>query len=354
MSEHVVITTEGKAGIITLNRPKALNALNLDMVKEMSVALKTWREDDDIALVIVRGAGERAFCAGGDIATLYQDVKDESVDAGLNSAEFFRNEYELNYLIATYPKPYVALMHGIVLGGGVGVSAHGSHRVVTDSTRLGMPEVGIGFAPDVGGTFLLARSADRLGRHLAYTSLHVAAAEAIDLGFADYYVPEDQLEALTEALIFSGNAAVIERFSREIGPGFGDDRAEMVQVYSAASPEETLLRLDSLARAHGPEHWAAKAAKKIRTHSPLGIKTTRYALDKAEHQDLAEALSTEFWTSMNLMLEGEFVEGVRAQIIDKDRQPRWAYQSLEAVPEELAVRMLCPRTGSTFTPPQFS
>ena len=332
MTESVLVSKEGRAGIITLNRPKALNALNLEMIRAMTRTLKEWESDDSIALVIVRGAGDRALCAGGDIAALYADAELGPV--------FFKEEYELNHLIASYPKPYVPLMKGIVLGGGVGVSSHGSHRIVTDSTRLGMPEVGIGFAPDAGGSYVLAQSPDRLGRHLAYTSVHVGAAEAIDLGFADYYVTDDQLDDVVEALASTGDAEGIKKFASDPGESFAGDRAEMVDVYSADSVEETLNRLHELAEKESEEHWAAKAAKKIRNHPPLSLKVTELLLERASVGTLAEALTTEYWMSLNMRTDGDFLEGVRAQIIEKDRNPKWSHSSLEDVDANTVVAVL--------------
>lgn len=332
MTESVLVSKEGRAGIITLNRPKALNALNLEMIRAMTRTLKEWESDDSIALVIVRGAGDRALCAGGDIAALYADAELGPV--------FFKEEYELNHLIASYPKPYVPLMKGIVLGGGVGVSSHGSHRIVTDSTRLGMPEVGIGFAPDAGGSYVLAQSPDRLGRHLAYTSVHVGAAEAIDLGFADYYVTDDQLDDVVEALASTGDVEEIKKFASDPGESFAGDRAEMVDVYSADGVEETLNRLHELAEKESEEHWAAKAAKKIRNHPPLSLKVTELLLERASVGTLAEALTTEYWMSLNMRTDGDFLEGVRAQIIEKDRNPKWSHSSLEDVDANTVVAIL--------------
>ena len=332
MTESVLVSKEGRAGIITLNRPKALNALNLEMIRAMTRTLKEWESDDSIALVIVRGAGDRALCAGGDIAALYADAELGPV--------FFKEEYELNHLIASYPKPYVPLMKGIVLGGGVGVSSHGSHRIVTDSTRLGMPEVGIGFAPDAGGSYVLAQSPDRLGRHLAYTSVHVGAAEAIELGYADYYVTDDQLDDVVEALASTGDAEEIKKFASDPGESFAGDRAEMVDVYSADSVEETLNRLHELAEKESEVHWAAKAGKKIRNHPPLSLKVTELLLERASVGTLAEALTTEYWMSLNMRTDGDFLEGVRAQIIEKDRNPKWSHSSLEDVDANTVVAIL--------------
>lgn len=331
----VLTEVRGSTGIITLNRPKALNALNHDMVHAMTDILTQWRDDEAISQVILRGAGERALCAGGDIGALYEDAK----AGGTEGATFWKDEYELNHLIATYPKPYIAFQTGFVLGGGIGISAHGSHRIVTDSSRLGMPEVGIGFSPDVGGSFLLNQSPDRLGRHAAYTGGHFGAAEAIALNLADTYVPEDQLDALVDALVAAGTPAAIAEFAQDIEPGFGADRAQMVEVYAADTLAETVARLEKAA-AEDPEGWASAALKKIRRNSALGLRVTERSIDRGAGVDLAQALSQEFWMAVNMQRHPEFVEGVRAQIIDKDRNPAWTYPDIDSVPAEVVEDLL--------------
>lgn len=346
MTEEIIHEIRGHAGVLTLNRPKAINALNQSMIDEMTEVLKDWQGDSRVKLVILRGAGERGLCAGGDVAALYHDA----LEGGAAGAHFWKTEYELNYLISTYPKPYVALMEGIVLGGGIGVSAHASHRIVCEDSRIGMPEVGIGYSPDAGGSFLLSRAADRLGRHLAYTAIHVGAAEAIDTGFADYFVPKDKLDSLVERLVESGDPADIEQFTEEIGLGFGEDRTQMVEVYAAETAEETLTRLQELAAKGGEGHWAAKAAKRMGLNSPLGIRVTEESLNRNASMSFAETLTQEFWMSVNMQKHKEFAEGIRAQIIDKDRKPSWEYESIGAVPADVVAAVLEPFEGSVEAP----
>ncbi|HOB57822.1 MAG TPA: 3-hydroxyisobutyryl-CoA hydrolase, partial [Rhodoglobus sp.] len=196
----VVITQRGRLGHVLLNRPQAINALTHEMVVQIAAALAAWATDDSVETVAISGAGERGLCAGGDVTAMYRSAVAEGADAGVEAAAFWADEYALNSAIAHYPKPYVALMTGVVLGGGVGVSAHGSHRVVTETTKLGMPEVTIGFVPDVGGTRLLARAPGELGTHLALTGGTMTGADAIALGFADWYVPSVALPALLDDL----------------------------------------------------------------------------------------------------------------------------------------------------------
>ena len=350
MASHVLHEKRGRAGIITLNRPKAINALTLEMFEEITRILRGWESDPDVALVILRGAGERGLCAGGDIASLYQDAK----VGGTMGQTFWKVEYELDYYIHTYPKPYVAIMNGIVLGGGVGLSALSAHRIVTDDSRVGMPETGIGYSPDAGGTYLLSRSPDRLGRHLAYTGLYVGAAETIDVGLADHYVPQDQLELLVSELASTGDVGVIERFAQPLGPGFGDDRDEMTAVYAAATPEETLERLSELAERNEDDHWSHKAAKAMRRNSPLGIKVAETTLNRGADMTLAEALTQEYWFSLNMQRHPEFVEGIRAQIVEKDRNPSWTYATLADVPANVVSDLTAFDSVPGAVPPEFN
>lgn len=326
----VVVERIGKAGIITLNRPKALNALNYSMCLAVKEALEDFRDDEAVELVVLKGAGERALCAGGDIAELYHDAK----SGGRAGAAFWRDEYQLNHDIATYPKPYVAIMHGIVLGGGIGLSAHGSHRVVTDSTRVGMPETGIGFNPDVGGSYLLSHAAHNLGLHLGLTGIHVGAAEAIAAGLADIYVPESHLELLVEALSEEGIAAW-DRFGEPAGEAFGGEIAEIEQAYAAPTVEGILHNLDNSTAA-----FAADAAKRIRRNSPVAVKVTFEYIRNAKDLSLKQALEEEYIVSNNMHGYPDFVEGVRAQIIDKDRDPSWTPPTLANVDKQLVDELL--------------
>lgn len=322
-NEAPVLTgIRGRAGIITLNRPQAMNALTHEMVALIADALAQWRDHDEVDLIIIQGAGKRAFCAGGDVVSLYEDALAEG-EAG---AQFWAEEYELNQVIADYPKPYIALMHGFVLGGGVGVSAHGSHRIVTDSTRIGMPETGIGFIPDVGGSYLLAQAPDNLGIHMSLTGMHIGAADAIHTGFADFYVPEDRLEELVDKLAATGDVAVIDQLTASTGEAFNGDVPAMAQAYQADSVEEILANLEKL-----DDTWAVKAAQRIRRNSPTALKVSLESLQRAQGGTLAEALVTEYRVSVNSQRSHDFIEGVRAQLVDKDRNPQWKPAQLSDV-----------------------
>ncbi|STC69801.1 enoyl-CoA hydratase/isomerase family protein [Corynebacterium pilosum] len=287
-TEEIQVERRGKAGLITLNRSKALNALNHSMVQQMTQALEQFEQDDSVALVIVKAAGDRAFCAGGDIAVLYEDA----LKKGTEGAEFWADEYRLNVIIANYSKPYVPLMQGIVLGGGVGISAHGSHRVVTDSTRIGMPETGIGYFPDVGGTKLLAEAPRNLGKHLALTARQVGGTEAIAAGLADYFVPDSAVENLVEKLAETGSVDVISEFTESPAEAFNGVIDQMEQAYAPENVQEILENLDAL-QADGAE-WAADAAKRIRRNCPLTLTVVLEAFRRHNGVELGKVLENEF------------------------------------------------------------
>lgn len=322
-----MIRTEirGNAGLIILDRPKALNALSHEMALDIERALEDWRDDDAVQLIIVRGEGDRGLCAGGDVAALREDALND----GHAGADFWADEYRLNLLISQYPKPYVAIMNGIVLGGGVGISAHGSHRIVTDSTKLGMPETGIGFCPDVGGSWILGHAPYNLGIHYGLTGIHEGGAQAIEAGLADYLVADKNIDALVAELCETGQVGVIEKFAAEAPVGFGPRRVDMERIYGADTVEEILELLD----AHD-EEWAADAAKRIRRNSPHALKVTLESIRRARSLTLADALREEYRISCHMQKNPDFAEGVRAQIIDKDRQPKWQPATLGDVTAE--------------------
>ncbi|MFJ3876384.1 enoyl-CoA hydratase/isomerase family protein [Streptomyces sp. NPDC090077] len=334
--DHVLLRTEGHAAYITLNRPKALNALSHPMVLRIEQALTAWAEDPAVALVVIEGAGDRGLCAGGDIRAIYEDAR----TGGTASADFWRDEYRLNALIARYPKPYVALMDGIVMGGGVGVSAHGSVRIVTERSRIAMPETGIGFVPDVGGTYLLALAPGELGTHLALTGAPVGAADALLCGLADHFVPAAALPALSRELAVDPVPEVLRRHVQEPPPGtLAPARAEWIDhCYAAGTAEEIVARL----LASGPA--AAKdAADTLLSKSPTAVKVTLAALRGARRLGpLEQVLAQEYRVSCAALSSPDLVEGIRAQVIDKDRDPRWSPAALEGVTPADVDRFFAP------------
>ncbi|GEB20063.1 enoyl-CoA hydratase/isomerase family protein [Paenarthrobacter aurescens] len=324
VEEEVLFERRGHLGIVTLNRPKAVNALNHGMVQAMLGQLSAWADDDAVATVVLRGAGDRGLCAGGDIVAIYKDM----LHGGTETAEFWADEYRLNALISHYPKPYVAFMDGLVLGGGVGVSAHGSVRVVTERTRTGMPETTIGFVPDVGGTLLLSRSPGEAGTHAALTGAHLSGADALFLGLADHFVPSQSLPALAEALESSTAEAAVGRFAQAAPDSALAAQLEWIDAAYAREDAEEIVR--SL-RTLGDE--AAAAADTIEAKSPTSVKVTLESLRRVRGLSLEEALDQEYRVGLRCLAGPDFREGIRAQVVDKDRNPQWKPPSLAEVRE---------------------
>ncbi|MDO3649880.1 enoyl-CoA hydratase/isomerase family protein [Nocardia mangyaensis] len=328
---EVLIELRDGLGSITLNRPKAINALNHSMTLAITDALRSWAEDDAVRAVVVTGAGERGLCAGGDIVAIHADAKTGTAGADSPTGRFWRDEYLLNALIGNYPKPYVVIMDGIVMGGGVGLSAHGSHRIVTERSKIGMPEVGIGFVPDVGGTYLLSRAPGELGTHVALTTARMSAGDAIAAGFADYYVPSDAIPELLDALRTADVDEAVAKFA-QAAPA-SDLLAQQSWIdacYSADTVEEIAARLqaDSASK-------AADAAGDLLAKSPVSLKVTLRALRAArELPSLAAVLDQEYRVSIATLASHDLVEGIRAQVIDKDRNPQWRPATLAEVTDE--------------------
>ena len=328
MSE-VVVRVTGACGRITLNRPRALNALTLEMVRTMSDALSSWAHDASVRFVILDGAGERGLCAGGDIRAMYTAIV--AGDLAL-AADFFREEYELNYRIARYPKPYVALMDGIVMGGGIGLASHGSHRVVTERSELAMPETAIGFITDVGGTYFLGTAPGESGTYLGLTGNRIGAADAISCKMADVTVLSERLPALTNDLERCDTTQAMEDslrgYTTTAPPGELIQQKEWIDACFAESTVEEIFA--ALSRCANPE--AQVALEELRRRSPTSLKVTLAALRNARAlNDLAPCLQQEYRIALACARGHDFVEGVRAAIIDKDRKPAWLPGRLEEV-----------------------
>jgi enoyl-CoA hydratase len=336
-SDEVVVRRDGRLGHILLNRPKAMNALTHGMVVTIAAVLADWATDDSVETVLISGAGERGLCAGGDIVAIYRQVQ----AGGNEAARFWADEYALNELISRYPKPYVAFMDGLVLGGGVGVSAHGSVRIVTERTRIGMPEVGIGFVPDVGGTFLLSRAPGELGTHLGLTGGMGSGADAVALGLADFFVPSESLDALAAALATEPAVDAVARFAQEAPASpLEAERAWIDDCYSSDDALEILNRLDASTAA------ARETAAIIRAKSPLAVSTTLASLRRASAIDtLAEVLNQEYRVSVRFAEGSEIIEGIRAQVIDKDRNPKWNPATLDDVEKADVDAFFAPLVG---------
>jgi len=333
----LIARREGSAGIIRLNRPKAINAVTLEMFRDIDSALDGFEADPAVSLILLEGAGERGLCAGGDIRALYESSK---VGGDLGKM-LWREEYILNARIARFPKPYVSFMDGIVMGGGVGLSAHSSHRVVTEKTRLAMPEVGLGFFPDVGGTFLLARAPGEIGTYFGLTGQTMNGPDAIHAGFADAVVPPSKLPALREALTrvapgasFSEVRTLIDGFAtgETAGPVAGQ-QAQIDRWFARDRMEDIVAALQR----DGSE-LAQATLKTLAEKSPRGMVVTLKLLRLARKAGtLEECLVREYRAALEVFRSDDFREGVRAAVIDKDRNPRWSPPRVEDVTEKMVA-----------------
>lgn len=324
-NNQVLLRRDGYVGHIILNRPKAINALTHAMVTRIAAALDAWEHDDGVATVLLTGAGERGLCAGGDIVAIHGDA----VNQGTATEHFWADEYRLNARIARYPKPYVAIMDGLVLGGGIGVSAHGSLRVVTERTKAGMPETSIGFVPDVGGTHLLSRAPGELGTHAGLTAAFLSGSDAIALGLADYFVDSNDLSALVKDLAMTGAEEAVQAAARDRFPpsALAADRAWIDGCYAFDTVEEILAALRK-----SQEPAAQAAGEAILAKSPTALKLALESLRRARTlRSLEEVLEQEFRVSLRCLAGPDLPEGIRAQVIDKDRSPQWTPGALEAV-----------------------
>ena len=312
------IRITGRAGRITLARPRALNALDHAMARAILDTLTEWRDRDDLDLVILDAQGDRAFCAGGDIAAVYHAGRQGNHQVG---RDFFRDEYRMNAAIADFPRPVVAFMQGFVMGGGVGLAGHASHRIAGDTTRIAMPESGIGLIPDVGGTWLLARAPGRIGEYLTLTGARMAAGDAIHAGFADSYLPEADWPMLIARLEAEGDLrAIPDR------PAPGSDLARRdLSAFGGPDIASITEALGAQAAAGGEDaDFAAEALAAMARNSPLSM-AAGLALVRAARADrrMQQSLSREYRFTARATAESDFLEGVRAQIIDKDRNPQW-------------------------------
>jgi enoyl-CoA hydratase len=326
----------GGLGRLTLNRPAAINALTAEMVGILRRTLAGWSETDRVRAVLISGVGPRGLCAGGDLRAMHADA----VSGGTGSLDFWADEYRLNAELAEYPKPVVAFMDGLVMGGGIGVSAHASLRVVTERSRLAMPEVGIGFHPDVGGSWLLARAPGELGTHLALTGGTIGAADAVAAGLADVFVPSARLNELAAALETGDAAEVVSAFATSPPPGdLAGARAWIDDCYAGDDVTTIVGRLAS-----SPVPGAQAAAKEIATKSPTSLVVTLRSLRSAAGMpDLRQTLDQEYRLSAALLRLPDLAEGIRAQIIDKDRRPRWQPSTLAEVSPAVVDACFTPR-----------
>lgn len=325
-TDNLIAEVSGGIGIATLNRPNVLNVIDLGLIDALYRQLKMWEGNPDIRAVVVRGAGSRAFCAGGDVRAVFEKRGD---DAFMDAV--YRREYILDDYINCYPKPYVALMSGVVMGGGCGISVHGRYRVVTDTTLLAMPECKIGLFPDIAGSHFLARCPDEYGLYMGLAGLRVNGADAIRLGLADHYVPAARLPDLVEALSRAPSVEqAIASVTTDLPPAALSAPASVVRrIFEEVSVGAIVRALKA-----EPADWAQAALHAIEASCPFSLELTFRAIREAATKSVRDCLITDFRIAQRIMRKGNYFEGVRALIIDKDNQPRWEPSTLADVRKE--------------------
>jgi enoyl-CoA hydratase len=321
--ETLLARRDGRVGRILLNRPQALNAIDLPMIRACTQALRAWQEDPHVHGVVIEGAGDRAFCAGGDVRALRQ----YELGGEHHKAEtFFREEYELNLMIATYRKPYIALIDGICMGGGIGLSVHAPYRVATEHAAFAMPETAIGFFPDIGATFFLPRLPGHMGTYLGLTGTRMQGADAVHAGLATHFVRREELPALSVALAHDGPGALGAHVSPLPAFSLAARRAAIDHCFGTDSVSEIVHRLEALG-----DEWSAKTLAALRAVSPSALCWTLEALRRGANMTLPECQMAELALTRTTMRHPDFAEGVRAMVVDKDRKPRWQPPRIEEV-----------------------
>ncbi|MCP4819231.1 MAG: enoyl-CoA hydratase/isomerase family protein [Shimia sp.] len=336
------IRKSGQVGRITFTRPKALNAMSYDMCIAIEDALDAWRDDTSVKMVVIDAEGEKAFCAGGDIAELYDTGTKGDFAYG---QKFWADEYRMNAKMFEFPKPVASFMQGFTMGGGVGVGCHASHRVVGESSQIAMPECGIGLVPDVGGSLILARAPGRLSEYLGLTAARLNAADAIYAGFADYFVPQADWPALIAKLEETGEWEHIDMAATE--PEEGPLPALQADIDANFAGETLNDVLNALK--HAGTDFAADALKKLGRNSPIAMGAALEIIHRVRiRDDIRFALDQEYRFTFRAMEHSDFLEGIRAQIIDKDRNPQWKY-TLEDLPAGVVTKMVLPLGADALT-----
>jgi enoyl-CoA hydratase len=327
-TNEILFDQRGPIGLIILNRPKALNALTHGMVIAMKAKLEAWAADASVTCVVIRGEGERAFCAGGDI----RQVRESGLAGTSYALDFWREEYLLNAVIKHYKKPFIALIHGVCMGGGIGISVHGHYRVADASVVFAMPETGIGFFPDVGGSYVLSRAPGQLGMYMGLTGARLKLADALYAKLATHWVPFDQWNDLTDAL---ADGDTPEDVLAEMGKlplpsaPLSDHRACIDQLFAGSSVEDILFTLDFDGSA-----WATETAATIRARSPTSLKLTHAEVRSGCTLEFDDCMRMEFRMASRILQGHDFYEGVRAVIVDKDNAPKWQPATLAEVKDE--------------------
>ncbi|MDD9978989.1 MAG: enoyl-CoA hydratase/isomerase family protein [Boseongicola sp.] len=317
----IFIRKTGRCGRITLNRPAALNALTLPMIEAIGAALAEWKDDADVAMLVIDAEGEKAFCAGGDIADIYDALKSGRPE---EAREFWRREYPVNLALFDFPKPVASFLQGFTMGGGVGVGCHASHRIVCENSRIAMPECSIGLVPDVGGSLLLARAPGRLGEYMGTTGYRMGPDDAIVAGFADYYVPVAQWPELIRQLESTGDWTHVDQMSMRAPTGeLAEFRDEIDRTFAGETLRDILAALEN-----DDSQFAQDTLKKINRNAPLAMACAVELIHRARSRDdMAAALVSEYRFAHRIAAHGDFQEGIRASVIDKDKSPNWAHKS---------------------------
>ncbi|WP_423063338.1 enoyl-CoA hydratase/isomerase family protein [Candidiatus Paracoxiella cheracis] len=343
---HELRGNGGSVGHILLNRPKALNSLTASMCKLLHDQLVQWQQDSNIKAVVIRGDGDRAFCAGGDIRRIYHNGEKNIAD----STAFFRDEYRMNAAIFHFNKPYVSLLDGITMGGGAGVSVHGSHRVATERLMFAMPETGIGFFPDIGAGYFLTHCPDKLGYYLGLTGDRIGAADAQELGLVTHVIASDEQENLIQALMdnsFNGSdfamvSRIIEDFViKTKPPRLINHFSQISECFDGKTVEDILTRLEEV-----NSEWSLLTTKTLQSKSPTSLKVTLEQLNRAQGMKFDDIMKMEFNIALQFLRESDFYEGVRAVVIDKDQKPAWQPNKLELVTSEIVDQFFVNRDDS--------
>jgi len=335
MTKEIQTEIIGNVGVITLNRPKALNALTTKMCQAITKAMVEWEDDENIGAVLVQGAGDRAFCAGGDVIMLHDSGKKD----GKEAEEFWRIEYALNELIHRYRKPYITMIDGIVMGGGVGLSVHGRHRVAGDNTLFAMPETGIGYFPDVGGTYFLPRLGLSLGMWLGLTGARIKTPDVCAHGIANAYIPTAKHEAFVKALckakLDGSDQAVLDIMAKYVKePPKSDGLSGSIGAFTGETVTEIMELL-----ADDEGEWAQAQLANLQKKSPVALATTHRSLRDGSQMTFREAMEKELDISLNFLKTQDFYEGIRAQLIDKDRNPKWSHETPAKVTKAQGERL---------------
>ena len=332
----VIIKREGRVGRLTLNAPKTLHALTTQMCRAMTAALLAWRDDEQVkAILIDHAPSTRGFCGGGDVMMLVDSVKSD--DNGQAADEFFAAEYRLNALIQSYDKPIIALLDGIVMGGGVGISVHGTARIITERTIFAMPEAGIGLFPDVGGSWFLPRLHGGIGYWLALTGTRLKGRDVLAAGMGTHFIESSELEILTSEICVLG-AAALDRLEAHAAPSFSAHQPQIDSIFTSAVFEDVINKLD-----HDHSDWAHDQLELMGKNSPLSMKVAHRQLHAgAQHQTFHDTMRMEYRIACRLVRAPDFQEGVRAVLLDRDDMPRWSPASVEQISDDMLDKIFAP------------